>query len=622
MSGPKGEAPRFPGRPRGPMRGPEALAMPVEKARDFRGTVKRLARHLRPRASLMLLALLFSVLGAAFAILSPRIMGRVTTHLFETVLSGASIDFDYISRILVLLATLYAVSALFSYLQHLLMAHVAQSTVRSMRRELNAKLARLPLRFFDSRTHGEILSRFTNDADNIATMLQQGLTQLGTSLTMMIGVMVMMLTISPVLTLVVSATLPAAALLIRKVTRRSQGHFVAQQRALGELSGHVEEMYAGHQVVKAFGREQLAIDRFDEINGKLYQHAWKAQFISGSIMPLMRLINNACFVMVCVAGGILAMRGTMKLGDVQAFMYYSRHFTHPIIQISHMANILQSAAASAERIFEVLDEAEEEPDPAGAKVAESPRGRVKFENVHFSYREHAPLIEDVSIDVEPGQTIAIVGPTGAGKTTLVNLLMRFYETRAGRITVDGVDIKQMSRVHLRSLFGMVLQDAWLFEGTIRENIAYGREGATEEEILRAAQAAQVDHFARTLPDGYDTVISEGASNLSQGQMQLLTIARAILADPTILILDEATSSVDTRTELQIQKAMRNLMRGRTSFVIAHRLSTVRDADLILVMNEGKIVEQGRHGDLLARRGFYAELYNSQFSASCPLKRAI
>jgi ATP-binding cassette subfamily B protein len=449
--------------------------------------------------------------------------------------------------------------------------------------------------------------------DNISSTLQQSLTQLITSAVTLVGVVVIMLTISPLLSLVVVLTFPLSLLVTTVIAKRSQTYFAQQQRALGHLNGHVEEMYTGHKIVKAFGHESQSIARFDELNEKLYNAGWRAQFVSGMIMPLMMSIGNLGFVFVSVIGGILVTRQAIAIGDVQAFIQYTRQFTQPITQLANIANIIQSTIASAERVFELLDEPEELPEAAAAKVITSPRGEVQFQHVTFRYKEDVPLIEDMNIDVKPGQTIAIVGPTGAGKTTLVNLLMRFYELNSGKILVDGVDITQLKRGDLRRMFGMVLQDTWLFNGTIRENIAYGREGATEEEVIQAAKAAHADRFIRTLPEGYNTVLNEEASNLSQGQKQLLTIARAVLADPAILILDEATSSVDTRTEVYIQKAMGELMKGRTSFVIAHRLSTIRDADLILVMNHGSIIEKGTHKELLAKGGFYADLYNSQFT---------
>ena len=605
-----------------------AMGMPVQKAKDFKSTLKRLIKYLEPHRLRLLGVFLFAVLSTMFSILSPKIMGKATTKIFEGVVAkmrhipGAAIDFGYVGHILLTLIGLYVLSALFSYTQQFVIAGVAQNTVYDMRRDVNAKLSRLPLRFFDSRTHGEILSRVTNDVDNISSTLQQSLTQLITATVTIVGVVIMMLTISPLLTLITLITLPLSVLVTTAIAKRSQKHFAGQQKALGELNGHVEEMYTGHKIVKAFGREERSIQQFNETNERLYEYGWKAQFISGIIMPLMNFINNTGYVIVAVVGGIFVTRRTIELGDIQAFMNYSRQFTQPVVQTANIANIIQSTVASAERVFEILDETEETPDSQDAKVIESPKGDVRFENVRFGYKEEVTLFDNMSIDVRSGQTIAIVGPTGAGKTTLVNLLMRFYEVADGKITVDGVDIRDLKRGDLRTMFGMVLQDTWLFGGTMSDNIAYGREGATDEEILRAAKAARADHFIRTLPEGYKTVLNEEASNISQGQMQLLTIARAFLADPAILILDEATSSVDTLTEVQIQKAMRTLMRGRTSFVIAHRLSTIRDADLILVMNNGTIIEQGTHGELLARKGFYADLYYSQFASTRSLGQAV
>lgn len=603
------------GHGRGPMMG-----MPTEKAKDFKGTLRRLLSYLKPFRLQLIIVMLTAIISTGFSILSPKIMGKATTKLFEGTVkriegvAGASIDFDYILKILFILGVLYIVSAVFSYIQQLIMATVAQKTVYNMRNDVNDKLSRLPLKFFDSHTHGEILSRITNDVDNISNTLQQSITQLITSLITLVGIVVMMLTISPVMTLILIITLPLYALVTKSVAKRSQKHFLQQQKTLGELNGHIEEMYTGHKIVKAFSREEKSIEHFDKINETLYDSGWKAQFISGVIMPLMSFVNNIGYVIISVIGGILAIKNAVQIGDVQAFIQYSGQFTQPIVQTANIANILQSTIASAERVFELLDEVEEIPDSKDSMVIKMPKGEVAFQNVKFGYKEEEPLIEDMNIDVKPGQTIAIVGPTGAGKTTLVNLLMRFYEIGEGKITVDGFDIRDLNRGHLRSIFGMVLQDTWLFNGTIKDNIAYGRKDATDEEIVKAAKAAHADYFIRTLPDGYETILGEEASNISQGQKQLLTIARAILADPAILILDEATSSVDTRTEFYIQKAMNTLMEGRTSFVIAHRLSTIKDADLILVMNEGSIIEKGNHKELLAKQGFYADLYNSQFTS--------
>lgn len=593
--------------------------MPVQKAKDFKGTFRRLVGYLKPFRFTLLTVLAAAIASTVFSILSPKILGHATTKLFNGIMGkmngdpNASIDWHGIEMIILWLIGLYVLSAVFSFIQQYLMAGVAQRTVYKLRSDVNEKLSRLPLKFFDSKTHGEILSRVVNDVDNISNTLQQSLTQLITSIVTIVGVIVMMLTISPLLTVIVLLTLPLSFLVIKAIAGKSQGYFIGQQKNLGELNGHVEEMYTGHQIVKAYGHETKAVERFEDINDRLYDSGWRAQFVSGIMMPLMSFIGNIGYVAICVVGGVLVTRQSINIGDIQAFIQYARQFTMPITQTANIANIIQSTIASAERVFELLDEQEEQPEEQRELDASLVEGRVAFNHVNFSYKEDAPLIEDMNIDVKAGQTVAIVGPTGAGKTTLVNLLMRFYEVNGGSITVDGTDISQLKRGNLRSLFGMVLQDTWLFGGTIRENIAYGRAGATEGEIVDAAKAAFADHFIRTLPDGYETILNEEASNLSQGQKQLLTIARAILADPAILILDEATSSVDTRTEANIQKAMNRLMEGRTSFVIAHRLSTIREADLILVMNHGTVIEQGTHEALLAQGGFYADLYNSQFT---------
>ncbi|MNW42112.1 putative ABC transporter ATP-binding protein [compost metagenome] len=611
---------RGPGHPAGIPGGPHGAGRVVEKAKDFKGTLKRLIQYLKPHKYQLLSVLFMAIISTVFSIFSPKVMGEATTKLFEGIVAkakgvpGASVDFQYIWHIILILLGLYILSAVFSYFQQYLMAGVAQKTVFDLRSDVNDKLNRLPLKYYDARTHGEILSRVTNDVDNISSTLQQSLTQLITAVLTIIGVLAMMLSISPLLTLIAVLTLPVSVLAITSIAKRSQKQFVRQQKELGALNGHVEEMYTGHQIVKVFGREQQSLEQFDDINGQLYDASWRAQFISGIIMPIMSFIGNIGYVLVAVVGGILVTKKSIEIGDVQAFIQYVRQFTQPITQTANIANIIQSTVASAERVFEILDEEEEKVEVTNPVVLTEAKGNVAFEHVKFGYDANQPLIQDMNVNVSPGQTIAIVGPTGAGKTTLINLLMRFYEVTDGAITVDGVNITDMKRGDLRSLFGMVLQDTWLFNGTIRENIAYGRDGATEEEIVQAAKTAHADHFIRTLPSGYDTILNEEASNISQGQKQLLTIARAILADPAILILDEATSSVDTRTEVQIQQAMNELMKGRTSFVIAHRLSTIKDADLILVMNHGTIIEQGNHKQLLAQGGFYADLYNSQFTA--------
>lgn len=604
--------PRF-GPPRG---GPAGIGI-LEKPKDFRGTLRRLAKYLRPHTGKTIIVVVMAILSTAFGIFSPKILGMATSELFESVQLGRAIDFAFIGKILLTLLGLYVLSALFSFGQQYIMAGVAQSTVYEMRREIKSKLSRLPLKYFDARSHGEILSRVTNDVDTVSRSLQQSLTQLITAIVTLVGVVVMMLVISPLLTLIAVLVLPAAFLLTRYVTKRSRKYFAGQQKDLGELNGHIEEMLTGHKIIKAFSRERQALDKFKAVNDRLYNSAWKAQFSSGIIMPLMSFLNNLGFVAVCAFGGFLVAKGSLRLGDFQAMIHYVRHFTQPITQTASIANIMQATMAAAERVFEVLEEEEEIPDNSDASAFEALRGNVEFHGVQFGYEADSPLFKGLDIDVQEGQTVAIVGPTGAGKTTLVNLLLRFYDVDGGKITVDGVDIRDLKREDLRQIFGLVLQDTWLFNGTIRDNIAYGRLGASDEDVIQAAVAARADHFIRTLPEGYNTILNEEATNISQGEKQLLTIARAILADPAILILDEATSSVDTRTEVLIQMAMARLMQGRTSFVIAHRLSTIRNADLILVMNEGKIVEQGTHDSLLSAKGFYAELYYSQFAGANP-----
>lgn len=601
---------------RGPMGG---LGIPVQKAKDFKGTLRRLTGYLGPHRPALIVVVVAGVVSTLFSVLGPKLMGLVTTKIFEGYLGrtlgrSTGIDFRYVGNMLWTLLALYVVSAAFLYLQQYLMSGVAQKTVYALRREVEAKFSRMPLRFFDSKTHGEILSRAVNDLDNISSTLQQNLTQLITSLLSVIGIVIMMLTISWILTIVVVLTLPLSVTIVTVIAKRSQAFFVRQQKSLGELNGHVAEMYSGHAIVTAYGHEDRSVATFNELNDKYYEGAWRAQFATGMMFPIMMFVGNLGYVAVAVIGGILVTRRSLAIGDIQAFIQYSRQFSMPITQLSSMANTIQLTIASAERVFELLDEPEE-PAEAGAGAPPASRGAVQFDHIAFSYKPDVPLIEDMALDVDPGQTVAIVGHTGAGKTTLVNLLMRFYDVNAGAIRVDGVDIRAIRRGELRRMFGMVLQDTWLFSGTIRDNIAYGRAGATEAEIVQAAKAAQADHFIRTLPDNYGTLINEEATNLSQGQKQLLTIARALLADPAILILDEATSSVDTRTEVLTQEAMGRLMHGRTAFVIAHRLSTIRNADVILMMDHGRIVEKGSHAELLAANGRYAALYQSQFTGA-------
>lgn len=625
------------------MGGGPLSAAPVQKAKDFKGTLKRLALYLKEQQGRFILVFLLAVLSTIFTITGPKIMGKATTKLGEGIMGMYAhqiklmiaiekgmpqstiesiknqpvplVDFEYIGKILLLLVFLYIISALFSFIMSYIMSSVSQNTVYKMRKDVKEKLDRLPLKYFDSHTHGEILSRVTNDMDNIATTLQQSLTQLITSLVSVIGIMIMMLTISPLMTLIALLTLPMSMMITVYIAKKSQKNFSEQQKQLGELNGHVEEMYTGHKIVKAFGHEEESIEKFMEINQKLSAVSWKAQFMSGIIFPALNFVNNLGYVFICVIGGFLVAKKKLEIGDVQAFIQYIRQFTQPIVQIANISNVIQSTIASAERVFEVMDEEEEIADPTEYKPLEQLKGEVDFKHVKFGYVPDRILMEDINIKVEQGHTIAIVGPTGAGKTTLVNLLMRFYEINSGSITIDDVDIKSIPRGELRRTFGMVLQDTWLFKGTIYDNIAYGCENATKEEVYKAAELAHAHHFIKTLPEGYKTILNEEASNISQGQKQLLTIARAILANPSILILDEATSNVDTRTEVLIQKAMANLMQNRTSFVIAHRLSTIRDAELILVMNQGTIIEQGNHLQLLEKNGFYADLYNSQFAES-------
>ncbi|WP_307891672.1 ABC transporter ATP-binding protein [Bacillus swezeyi] len=587
--------------------------MRQEKPKEFKKTLLRLAGYLKPRTSQLVLVIIAAILATLFNVISPKLLGDATSSLFASFTEGTGVQFDFLGRITLILAGLYLLSAFFTFLQQYIMAGVAQKTIFEMRQEVNEKLARLPLKYYDRHSHGDTLSRAVNDIDNINTSLQQALTQMITSVITIVGIIMMMLFISPVLTLVVCITIPLSMLAVRLIASFSQKHFSAQQNELGAINGHVEEMFTGHQEVKAFGHEEKAIQQFDEVNERLYQSGWKAQFISGLMMPMMTFIGNLGYVFVSITGGIFVLNGTLLIGGVQAFIQYTQQFSQPLVQAAGIANTIQSAIASAERVFSLLDEEEEKQESPADVDTEALKGDVSFEHVAFGYDENVPVIRDLNLDVNEGRTIAIVGPTGAGKTTIINLLMRFYELNRGSIKVGGMDLNELSREQARSMFAMVLQDTWLFNGTIRDNIAYGRESATDEDIIQAAKGAYADDFIRTLPDGYDTILSEDAQNISQGQRQLLTIARAILADPKILILDEATSSVDTRTEMNIQKAMNKLMDNRTSFVIAHRLSTIKDADLILVMNNGDIIEKGNHEELLRQNGFYADLYNSQFS---------
>jgi ATP-binding cassette subfamily B protein len=555
-----------------------------------------------------------SVLSVAATTVSPKIMATALNHIYDGVKTH-HIDMGSVARIIVIVSALYFLSSLFMYLQNYILATVIRNLVYRLRQDIDHKLARLPLKYFDDNPRGDILSRITNDIDNIQQTLQQTFSQIVTSALTLVGILGVMFYMNWVLGVVSLIVVPSSVLVTLIIAKRSQRQFALQWKTTGSLNGHVEEMFTGHNIVKVFGRQHEAIEKFDEINDELYVSSFKAQFVSGLIMPSLNIISNLNYIIICVLGAVYVVRNTMSFGDVVAFIQYSRSFSQPITQVASVANVLQSSMASAERVFEILDEPEEIADPVEPVVLVTAKGHVQFEDVSFRYLPDVPLIDNLNLEVKPGQTVAIVGPTGAGKTTLVNLLMRFYEIDNGRILVDGVDTRDMNRDDLRKLFGMVLQDSWLFGGTIRENIAYGKENATEEEIIAASETAHADHFIRTLSAGYETRVDDDSTNLSQGERQLLTIARAFLAEPDILILDEATSSVDTRTELLIQKGMAKLAHGRTSFVIAHRLSTIREADVILVMNEGAIIEQGTHGELLAAGGFYAELYNSQFTGA-------
>ena len=624
------------------------MGQPAQKSRNLGKTLRQLLGRLRPEGHLITFVVLLASSSVVFSVIGPRIIGNATNVIFDGIVGknlqagmtkaqaiavlraqghdqiaqmlsgmdvtpGKGIDFTLLGQILLLAALVYVLAALFNWAQGYIMAGVAQRTVYGMRRDVEAKLSRLPLKYFDSHAHGDILSRVTNDIDNVTTTLQQGLSQLLTSALTVVGVLGMMFWISPLLAVISLVTVPMSIGVTVLVARRSQKQFTAQWQLTGTLNGHVEEMHTGHALVQVFGRRRKALEEFVRQNQELYEASFRAQFLSGIIQPALQFLANLNYVAIAVLGGYRVASGTMSLGDVQAFIQYSRQFTMPITQIASQMNLLQSGLASAERVFEFLAAEEEAPDAATGHDLTEPSGRVSLEHVHFQYEPEKALIADFNLDVRPGQTIAIVGPTGAGKTTIVNLLMRFYEIDSGHICLDGIDAHDLSRDQVRRVFAMVLQDTWLFAGTIRDNIAYGREGATDEDVVAAAKAAYVDPFVGTLPDGYGTVLDEDASGLSSGQRQLLTIARAFLADPSVLILDEATSNVDTRTEVLIQAAMARLRHGRTSFVIAHRLSTIRNADSIVVMDAGRIVEQGSHAELLRRRGFYYELYNSQFT---------
>ncbi|MGI1691788.1 ABC transporter ATP-binding protein [Thermoanaerobacter uzonensis] len=597
--------------------GPHGMVRGGEKARDFKGTMKKLIKYLSAYKFSIISVFILAALSASFSIAGPKILSKAITKIFEGVMNkitgqSSGIDFEYVGKIILILIGLYGLSALFGYLQGWIMSGVAMKVTYRFRKEISEKINRLPLKYFESTNQGEILSRITNDVDTITQTLNQSLTQIITSVTTVVGVLVMMFTINWLMTLVALLIIPLSSLVIAFIIKHSQRYFREQQDYLGHVNGHVEEVYGGHNIVKAFNGEKKSIEKFDVLNNTLYGTAWKSQFLTGITMPLMNVIGNLGYVAVTVLGSWLVIKNAIEVGDIQAFIQYIRSFTQPIAQIANISNILQQTAACAERVFEFLEEEEEVSDNPQPVKVEDIKGNVEFRNVRFGYRPDKMVINNFSASIKAGQKVAIVGPTGAGKTTIVKLLMRFYDVNEGAILIDGHDIRDFTREDLRSLFGMVLQDTWLYNGTIMDNIRYGRLDATDEEVIKAAKAAHVDSFVRTLPGGYNMVLNEETTNISQGQKQLLTIARAILKDPKILILDEATSSVDTLTEIQIQKAMDYLMKGRTSFIIAHRLSTIRDADLILVMNHGDIVEQGTHEELLAKGGFYASLYNSQF----------
>lgn len=594
-------------------------AMVGEKARDFKGTMKKLMGYLGKYKIGLFFVAVFAIGSTIFNIVGPKILGKATTEIFNGLIGkvsgGAGIDFDAIAKILITLLCLYLFSAAFAFIQGYIMTGISQKLTYRMRKEISEKIQRMPMNYFDKMTHGEVLSRITNDVDTLSMSLNQSATQVITSVTMLIGVLIMMLSISPVMTLVSILILPISMGFISVIVKHSQKYFKNQQEYLGHVNGQVEEVYGGHNIVKAFNKEEDVIASFDHDNDKLYESAWKSQFLSGMMMPIMQFVGNLGYVAVVILGGYLTLKNKIEVGDIQSFIQYVRSFTHPIQQVAQVANMLQSTAAAAERVFEFLEEAEEDQTVPNPVHIDGLEGRVEFDHVSFGYNPDHTIIHDFSANIEPGQKIAIVGPTGAGKTTMVKLLMRFYDVNSGCIRIDGHDIRDFNRSELREMFGMVLQDTWLFKGSIEDNIRYGKLDADHDEVVEAAKAAYVHRFVQTLPGGYSMELNEEVSNVSQGQKQLLTIARAILADPPIMILDEATSSVDTRTEVRIQKAMDNLMKGRTSFVIAHRLSTIRDADLILVMKDGDIVEMGSHEQLIEKQGFYAELYNSQFERS-------
>lgn len=601
------------------MKGPHGGMRGGAKAKDFKGSLKKLVKYMSVYKVQMLFVAVFAVCGTVFNIVGPKILGKATTEIFNGLVSkvsgGSGMDFGKIGQILLITLGLYVVSALCSFIQGMIMTGISQKTTYRLRKDITEKVNRMPMDYFDTKPVGEVLSRVTNDVDTLGQSLNQSATQLITSVTTLIGVLVMMLSISPLMTVVALLILPISVGLISFVMKHSQKYFSGQQEYLGNVNGQVEEVYSGHNVIKALNKEDDVIREFDRTNDKLYESAWKSQFFSGMMMPVMQFVGNLGYVGVAILGGFLAIKKTIEVGDIQSFIQYVRNFTQPIQQVAQVTNMLQLAAASSERVFEFLEEKEEDQTVEHPVSVEGLHGNVQFENVHFGYNPEKIIINDFSANVKEGQKIAIVGPTGAGKTTMIKLLMRFYDVNSGSIKIDGHDVRDFNRSELREMFGMVLQDTWLFHGTIMDNIRYGKLDATEEEVIQAAKAAHVHRFVQTLPGGYQMEINEEATNISQGQKQLLTIARAILADPKILILDEATSSVDTRTEVRIQKAMDNLMKGRTSFVIAHRLSTIRDADLILVMKDGDIIEQGTHTQLLAQNGFYAELYNSQFEST-------